>query len=174
MCFSGARQDSDPPSILSLLSWSSRRGALSQKPKCQCLAISPRLHERRFPCQTLCRRESPLSLGLHLFVKCKFKKPSSDEEALYKYSSVRSANLLIFDHTLLNILSVNFLSIFGTCYIITFCSTTCGYQFLHSIALFLMRKTKYIYQFQSVYSLSCVEQCETLKSKLVNSDSATG
>ena len=138
--FSGPRQDSDPSSILSLFSWSSRRGALSPKPKCQCLVISPRLQERRFPCLALCRRESPLSLGLlHLFVKCKFKKPSSDEEAFYKHSSVRSANLLIFDHTLLNILSVNFLSIFGTCYIITFCSTTCGYQFLHSIALFLMR-----------------------------------
>merc|ERR1711974_152658 len=61
-------------------------------------------------------------LWVFVFVFCQVQvqtKPSTDEEAFY--SSVRSANPHLKSY-FAQLLSVNFLSIFGTCYIITFCS----------------------------------------------------
>ena len=83
--------------------------------KYHCLAFSRPLRERI----RLCRRESPL-LGL---LRVLSSASSSPQVTRRLYILPRVLPILIFDHSLLNILSVNFLSIFAsTCYIITFCS----------------------------------------------------
>ena len=84
--------------------------SFSPKTKYHCLAFSRPLRERIRLCL----------LGL---LRVLSSASSSPQVTRRLYILPRVLPILIFDHSLLNILSVNFLSIFAsTCYIITFCS----------------------------------------------------
>ena len=135
LCFSGARQDSDPPSILSLFSWSPDKLFLLTE-KIPLLGIF-----------STASWEDSSSRSSSCFVQCKFK-PSSDEEALY--SSARSANphlrSFFAQHTFCE-LSVNLCQHMLYNHILL---KTCGYQFLHSIDPFLI-KIKKIYLWISIF-----------------------
>ena len=145
LCFSGARQDSDPPSILSLLSWSSRQALPSHRQNTIAWHFWQLCERIR-----LCRRESPL-LGL---LRVLSSASSSPQVTRRLYILPRVLPILIFDHSLLNILSVNFLSIFAsTCYIITFCSKHVDISFCILSTHFLSDKENIFMNFKQ-YILS--------------------
>ena len=114
--------------------------------KYHCLAFSRPLRERI----RLCRRESPL-LGL---LRVLSSASSSPQVTRRLYILPRVLPILIFDHSLLNILSVNFLSIFAsTCYIITFCSKHVDISFCILSTHFLSDKENIFMNFKQ-YILS--------------------
>ena len=79
---------------------------------------------------------------------------SSPQVTRRLYILPRVLPILIFDHSLLNILSVNFLSIFAsTCYIITFCSKHVDISFCILSTHFLSDKENIFMNFKQ-YILS--------------------